>query len=43
LLHQGLSRSSEASSPFYLPDPSEFCGEQNSIERNLNAPILIVH
>src|ERR1700682_3806871 len=40
MLYQGLSRSSEASSPFYLPDPSEFCGEQNSIERHLSAPVL---
>ena len=37
LLHQGLSRSSEASRPFYLSDSSEFRGEQNSIEWKLNA------
>ena len=40
LLHQGLSRSSEASSPFCLANSSEFCSEQNSIERHLNAPVL---
>ena len=40
LLHHRFGRSSERPRPVDLPDAPEFSGEQNSVERHLNASIL---
>mgnify|MGYP001144907820 CR=1 FL=1 len=40
LLHHGRRRCREVSRPLDLPDSSELGGEQNAIERHLNAAVL---